>query len=224
MKKSLILVTGALILSACGGGGAPKTADGETAPGETTETQSLTPEQLTTMTFDEIFTPITPQQIPGNVFDLVSGDFSVITAGTSSDYNSMVASWGGWGVQFNQPTTWCMLRANRFTLEYMRREGTYTFCYFDDAYKADIMEFGTRSGRDTDKMKQSKLQAIVTPGGSIAYREAKLIIECRLTQVTTVSPDDFVDESSRTFVTEAHAEAHDWHKMVFGEITGIWTR
>jgi flavin reductase (DIM6/NTAB) family NADH-FMN oxidoreductase RutF len=117
-----------------------------------------------------------------------------------------------------------MLRANRYTLEYMRRAGTYTFCYFEDAYKPAIMEFGTKSGRDSDKMKESKLQAVATPGGSVAYKEAKLIIECRLTQVTTVSPDDFVDESSRAFVTEAYEEAHDWHKMVFGEITGIWKR
>jgi flavin reductase (DIM6/NTAB) family NADH-FMN oxidoreductase RutF len=215
MKNFLALPFVALVLSACGGGSSPKSAE---------QTESLTPKQLSTMTFDEIFTKITPQQIPSNVFDLVGKDFTVITAGDATDYNSMVAGWGGWGIQFNRPTTWCMLRANRYTLEYMRREGKFTFCYFDEDYKANIMEFGTKSGRDSNKMKDSKLHSVVTPAGSVAYKEAKLIIECRLTQVTTVSPDDFVDESSRAFVTEAYAEAGDWHKMVFGEITGIWTR
>jgi flavin reductase (DIM6/NTAB) family NADH-FMN oxidoreductase RutF len=213
MKRDLILAFVALALSACGSNSSPKSAK---------QTETLTPEQLKTMTFDQIFTKINPEETPSNVFDLVGKDFTVITAGSAADYNSMVAGWGGWGIQFNQPTTWCMLRANRYTLEYMRREGKYTFCYFGEEYKADIMEFGTRSGRDSDKMKESKLQSVVTPGGGIAYKEAKLIIECRLTQVTTVSPDDFVDESSRAFVTEAYAEAGDWHKMVFGEITGIW--
>jgi flavin reductase (DIM6/NTAB) family NADH-FMN oxidoreductase RutF len=220
MKKCLIIATLVLVLTACGGNNSPKTDSTQGAG----EGKVLTSEQLSTMTFDQIFKQITPQEIPSNVFDLVSKDFTVITAGNAGDYNSMVAGWGGWGVEFNQPTTWCMLRANRYTLEYMRREGTYTFCYFEDAHKGDIMEFGLKSGRDSDKMKDSKLQAVTTPNGSIAYKEAKLIIECRLTQVTTVSPDDFVDESSRGFVTEAYAEAGDWHKMVFGEITGVWVK
>jgi flavin reductase (DIM6/NTAB) family NADH-FMN oxidoreductase RutF len=220
MKKTLLIAVVALSLSACGGNNSPKTAAADSIG----KTQSLTPEQLTNMTFDEIFTKITPEDIPGNVFDLVGKDFTVITAGNATDHNSMVAGWGGWGIQFNNPVTWCMLRANRYTLEYMRRAGTYTFCYFAEAHKPDIMEFGTKSGRNSDKMKETKLHHVTTPGGSIAYKEAKLVIECRLTQITTVSPDDFVDESSRTFVTEAYNEAHDWHKMVFGEITGIWVK
>ncbi|MDR0962206.1 MAG: flavin reductase [Mediterranea sp.] len=223
MKQFLFMMLAACMLTACGSG-ATKTEVSEEESTTAPTPVALTAEQLKPLSFNEIFTAITAEEIPTDVFTLVAKDFTVITAGDSTNYNSMVAGWGGWGVEFNKPTTWCMLRANRYTLEYMRREQKYTFCYFDESYKPDIMQFGMKSGRDSNKMKESKLQAVTTPGGSIAYKEAKLVIECRLVQITTVSPDDFYTEEGRKFVTDAYAEAKEWHKMVFGEITGVWKR
>jgi flavin reductase (DIM6/NTAB) family NADH-FMN oxidoreductase RutF len=182
------------------------------------------PENVKSKSFLDLFQPIAPAAMTGNVFKLVGQDFTVITAGTELNYNSMTASWGGWGVLFNEPTTWCILRANRYTLEFIRKENLYTMCYFDDQYKDQVMLFGSASGRNSDKMKNHTLTAVETPEGSIAYKEAKLIIECELTEITTVSPDDFYSADARTFITEAHAEAHDYHKLVFGKIAKAWVR
>ncbi|MDR0575340.1 MAG: flavin reductase [Tannerella sp.] len=184
----------------------------------------LSREEIQARSFQELFKSIEAKDIPGDVFTLVGSDFTVITAGTASHYNSMVASWGGMGILFSKPATWCFLRANRYTLEFMRKEQAYTMAYFDDEYKDDIMLFGTKSGRDSDKMKESKLSSVQTPSGNMAYKEAKLIIECKLTEVTTVSPDDFYLEEGRNFVMDAHKEANDYHKIVFGEITNVWVR
>jgi len=71
-------------------------------------------------------------------------------------------------------------------------------------------------------MKNTKLTAVETPSGNMAFKEAKLIIECKLVQVTTVSPDDFYTEESKKFVTDAHTETGDYHKVVFGEITNVY--
>jgi flavin reductase (DIM6/NTAB) family NADH-FMN oxidoreductase RutF len=106
----------------------------------------------------------------------------------------------------------------------MRKEQTYTMTYFDEAYKEDIMLFGMKSGRDSDKMKESKLTSVQTPFGNTAYKEARIIMECKLVEVTTVSPKDFYTEEGRNFIVEAHAETNDYHKLVFGEITSVWIR
>lgn len=174
--------------------------------------------------FTDIFKQIDVKEIPENVFKLVGTDFTVITAGDPSLYNSMVASWGGWGILLEKPTTWCFLRSNRYTLEIMRKKETYTMTYFDDQYKKDFIQFGKKSGRNSDKMKENNLVSIQTPSGNMTYREAKLVIECKLTEVTTVSPDDFYTEAGKKFVVEAHAETNDYHKIVFGEITNVWIR
>lgn len=165
------------------------------------------------------YVSISPEDLDENIFRLVGKDFTVITAG--EDPNSMVASWGGVGIMFNKPVTWCFLRANRYTLEKIRETGTYTMCYFPDQYKGDIMQFGTRSGRNTDKMDQTKLTPFLTPDGYPAYQEARIIIECKLIAASTVSKDEFYTDEAKTFLQEGYDEAKDWHKLVYGEITNI---
>jgi flavin reductase (DIM6/NTAB) family NADH-FMN oxidoreductase RutF len=187
-------------------------------------TQTTQTKEVKDKSFLELFQQVDPAKITDNVFKLVGQDFTVITAGTELNYNSMTASWGGWGILFNEPATWCMLRANRYTLEFIRQENMYTMCYFDDAYKDQVMLFGSASGRNSDKMKQHTLTPVETPERGIAYKEARLIIECELEEITTVAPDDFYTVDARTFVTEAYAEAYDYHKLVFGKITGMWLR
>lgn len=190
----------------------------------TLEAIKMTREQIQNASFGDLYKQINPAEISEDVFTLVNKDFTVLTGGTPELYNSMVASWGGWGTLFNKPVTWCFLRSNRYTLELIRKDKTYTMSYFDEEYKEDIMKFGTQSGRDSKKMEESSLTVVQTPAGNMTFKEAKLIIECKLFEVTSVSPDDFETEDARKFVVEAHAETNEYHKVVFGEITNVWVR
>ena len=172
--------------------------------------------------FNYAYKAVSAEEFDENIFKLVGKDFTVITAGENP--NSMVASWGGVGIMFNKPVTWNFLRANRYTLEKMRETGTFTMCYFPDQYKGDIMQFGTKSGRNTDKMAQTKLTPMPTPDGYPAYAEAKIIIECKLIAASTVSKDEFYTEEAKTFLQEGFDDAKDWHKLVYGEITNIYIK
>jgi flavin reductase (DIM6/NTAB) family NADH-FMN oxidoreductase RutF len=185
----------------------------------------LSREQIKVRSFDDLFKQINVKEIPEDVFTLMSEDFAVLTAGTPSHYNSMVVGWGGWGTSLNRPVAYCILRASRYTLELMRKEQTYTMTFFDEQFKDDIMEFGKQSGRDSDaKMKNTQLTSVQTPDGNMTFKEAKLIIELKLAQVTTVSPDDFYLQEGRDFVVNANpgGKHNDYHKIVFGEITNVW--
>ena len=186
---------------------------------------TLSREEIKLHSFSELLEEIEVKDIPKDVFTLIGKDFIVLTAGNPSHYNSMVAGWGGWGILFSKPTAFLMLRSNRYTLELMRKGQRYTMAFFDDKFKGDIMLFGKQSGRDSDeKMRNTKLTAVETPSGNMTFKEANLIIECNLVQVTTVAPDDFYTEESKKFVIDAHAETGDYHKTVFGEITNVWIR
>ncbi|MDR1479823.1 MAG: flavin reductase [Planctomycetaceae bacterium] len=184
----------------------------------------LTGEQIKEKSFGELFKPIAPKEIPGDVFTLVNKDYTVLTGGTAKHYNSMIASWGGWGTLFEKPVVWGFMNANRYTLELIRKDSTYTMSYFDNKYKEEILLFGKQSGRTSDKMKNTKLTAVQTPSGNITYKEAKIIIECKLFEITTVAPDDFKDEEARKFIVNAQKEVKDYHKVVFGVITNVWIR
>jgi flavin reductase (DIM6/NTAB) family NADH-FMN oxidoreductase RutF len=176
------------------------------------------------MNFDQLFKQISPEEICDNVFTLVGKDFFVITAGKEDHYNSMIGSGGGLGMLFKKPTTWCLLRADRYTLEMIQKEQTYTMSYFPEEYKKQMLFLGSKSGRDSEKMKEVELTSVQTPSGDMSFEEARLIIECKLTQITTPNPNDFYTQEAKDYINEAYKEANDYRKYVFGEITHVWVK
>ena len=176
------------------------------------------------MNFDQLFKQISPEEICDNVFTLVGKVFPVITAGKEDHYNSMTASGGGLGMLFRKPTTWCILQATRYTLEMILKEQTYTMSYFPNEYKEQILFLGSKSGRDSEKMKEVELTSVQTPSGDMSFKEARLIIECKLTAVTTANPNDFYTQEAKDAINEAYKEANVYRKFVFGEITHVWIR
>ena len=186
------------------------------------KTMAMKQNEIKALSFDELFVAADVKAL-GTPF-AIGEDFSVLTAGDSNHYNSMVASWGGWGILFERPSIYHFLRSNRYTLELMRKKNTYTVSLFPAEYKDQIMIFGGSSGRDSNKMKETTLTAVATPSGNITYKEAAVVLECKLSEVTTVTPDDFLNESDKQFVVDAHAETGEYHKMIFSEITNVWVR
>jgi flavin reductase (DIM6/NTAB) family NADH-FMN oxidoreductase RutF len=136
----------------------------------------------------------------------------------------MTGSGGGLGMLFMKPSTWCILRADRYTLEIIQKEHTYTMSYFTSEYKEQILFLGSKSGRDSEKMKEVQFTSVQTPSGDMSYKEARLIIECKLTALTTANPDDFYTQETRDYINEAYKEANVYRKLVFGEITHAWVR
>ena len=136
----------------------------------------------------------------------------------------MTASGGGFGLLFRKPVTWCLLRADRYTLELIQKEQTYTMSYFPHEYKEQVVFLGSKSGRDGEKMKEVALTSIQTPSGNMTYKEARLIIECKLMQITTPSPDDFYVQEDKDYLNETYKDANHIRRYVFGEITGVWLK
>ena len=180
---------------------------------------------VTETNFEQLFTQISPEEICDNVFTLVGKIFPVITAGRDDHYNSMTGSGGGLGMLMKKPTTWCILQANRYTLEMIQKEHTYTLSYFPSEYKKQVFFLGSASGRDSEKMKDVALTSIHTPSGNISFKEARLIFECTLTQLTTIAdPNDFYTQEAKDYLNEAYKEPRDYRKYVFGEITHVWVK
>jgi flavin reductase (DIM6/NTAB) family NADH-FMN oxidoreductase RutF len=96
--------------------------------------------------------------------------------------------------------------------------------FFEDRYKDQYMIFGRKSGRDSEKMNEVSLTAVVTPSGKMAYKEAFLIIECQLAQTHTVNLEEVYAEHNRNFFEDAYKEVGCYHKIVFGDITNVWVR
>lgn len=175
------------------------------------------------MNFNELFKQISIQELYSNIPLLMEKNFSVVTSGNSDNYNSMIASGGGFGTHFKKPTNWCLFRSDRYTLELIEKEKTYTLCYFETKYNEEALFLASKSGRDSEKMKEVQLTMIETPLNNIAFCEAEFIIECKLTQVTTPNIEDFYGEA-RDYLREVYKNKVNYRKYVYGEITHVWAR
>lgn len=175
--------------------------------------------------FEELYKSIDPNDLKYNVYQLLNQDWSVITAGGDNDYNSMIASWGGFGVIFNKNVAWQFLNSSRYTLAKMREYKTYTLSFIDTTYNKQKLILGTKSGKDTDKMKEIQLTAVKTPAGNYAYKEAYLIIELTLEGIQELDPNCFNDEKDKQFLREAKEKnGTGYHQFITGVVTNIWVR
>ena len=177
------------------------------------------------MRFDEMFKEITPEEITDNVFKLAGKDFPVVTVGNKDDYNSMIASGGGLVLLFRKPSTMLLFPQNRYTLELIEREQKYTLSYFPDEYKKQMMFLGSKSGRDSNKMQEVELTGIETPIGNMSFKEARLVIECKLSQIIMPNfPDDFYLQEDIDYMIEPYKNSGEHRKYVFGEIVKVWEK
>jgi flavin reductase (DIM6/NTAB) family NADH-FMN oxidoreductase RutF len=181
------------------------------------------------MNFNQLFKNISPEEIFVNKFNFVGEGFPlkgfpVITSGKIGHYNSLTASGGGFGLFFKKPATWSLLRSDRYTLELIQKEQTYTMSYFPIEYKEQVLFLGSKSGRDSGKMKEVKLTVMQTPSGDMSFKEAGLIIGCKLTSVVTADPTDFYSQDAIEYINEAYKGVSDYRKYVFGEITHVWLK
>jgi flavin reductase (DIM6/NTAB) family NADH-FMN oxidoreductase RutF len=87
-----------------------------------------------------------------------------------------------------------------------------------------MMFLGSKSGRDSKKMKEVELTGIQTPIGAMSFKEARLIIECNLMQITTPNLNDFRTQEAKNYLNEAYKDPDEIRKYVFGEITRVWIK
>ena len=159
------------------------------------------------------FNNIQANAISDNVFDLVGSDWMLITAGTPQAFNTMTASWGGFGVLWNKHICWCVIRPQRFTYQFMEKAARFTLSFFEEEYRDALKLCGTKSGRDGDKVAQAGLTPCETKSGSVFFDQARLVIECRKIYFQDLDPDNFLDPR----IHDEYPD-RDYHRMYLGEI------
>ena len=164
----------------------------------------------------KMFKEIKPIEIPGNPIHLIGQEWMLITAGVSDHFNTMTASWGGLGELWFKPVCFCFVRPHRYTYEFMEQYEMFTLSFFSDAFKSQLNFCGSRSGRETDKVKECGFTVRETQSGGIFFDEARLVLECRKIYFQDLLPDRMLDKT----VLKNYPQ-QDYHRMYVGEILRV---
>lgn len=174
----------------------------------------------------ENFRSVDPKEIPGNPIQLIGQEWMLISAGSQENYNTMTASWGTIGELWGKPITTCYIRPSRHTFGFVEENQYYTLCFFKEEYRGALEYCGTKSGRDhvdKNKAEVAGLTPQVTENGTVYFKEAYLVLECK-----KLYSDSF-DKSLFTADVvvgggEKYIDTDDIHKFYIGEIVNCWMR
>lgn len=159
------------------------------------------------------FIKISPTLISDNPFQLIDKEWMLITAGELLSFNTMTASWGGFGILWNKPVVFCFVRPVRYTYQFLEESAFFTATFFDRKYRKALNFCGANSGRDIDKMAATGLTPLASSNGSVYFEQAKLVLECRKLYFSDIDPAHFlVPEINKNYPMA------DYHRMYIGEI------
>lgn len=95
---------------------------------------------------------INVSELKDNMFDAISKEWMLVTAGTQEKFNMMTASWGGTGVLWAKPVAFIFIRPERYTYQFIEEGETLTLSFLGEEHKDIHKICGSKSGRDIDKV------------------------------------------------------------------------
>lgn len=165
------------------------------------------------------FTELNPYKLDENVFNLLDVKWMLITAGTSEHFNTMTASWGGFGVLWNKSVVTIFIRPQRYTYKFVEENPTFNISFFEEKYKPALNFCGSKSGRDYNKVKETGLTPVISPNNNITFQESYLSIDCKKLYTDDLKPDRFID---KTIIDKVYP-SKDFHRFYIGEIAGCYS-
>jgi len=165
----------------------------------------------------KIYKFISPFELNENTFDLLDNQWMLILAGNKEKHNSMTASWGGFGILWNKPVAFVFIRPQRYTLQFVEQNDYFTLNFFEEKWRSALELCGSKSGRDIDKTKAAGL-TIAESLKTIAFQEARLVIECRKLYIDDIKPENFLDQE----IISKHYPKSDFHRLFIAEITSVY--
>ncbi|HEX9062005.1 MAG TPA: flavin reductase [Clostridia bacterium] len=161
----------------------------------------------------EGFNIINPEEVNESIFKLIGNDWMLITAGTPDKYNTMTASWGGFGVLWRKKVSFIFVRPERYTYEFLESSNNFTLSFFNESYREALNFCGTKSGRDVDKAANTGITPVSEEEGKVFFNEAKLVVVCKKMYFQDFKPENFLDKS-----IESLYNGTGYHRMYVGEI------
>lgn len=129
-----------------------------------------------------------------DAFQLIGKEWMLITAGDSTSYNTMTASWGGLGWLWNKPVAFIFVRPERYTHDFIEKNDRLSLSFFSEDYKPALQICGTKSGRDGDKVKEAGLSPKSLESGLMTFDEARMVLDCKKLFKTEMTDSAFIDK------------------------------
>jgi len=153
-----------------------------------------------------------------------TGKGILVTTKANGQVNSMTIGWGTLGIEWGQPIYTVFVRESRHTKTMLDANGEFTINVpLGQVDKNILAVCGTKSGRDTDKIKELGLhleepESVCVPG----IRELPLTLECKVIYKQDQDPKAIEDRFLDRYYAKNTPNEGDFHTAYYGLITAAY--
>lgn len=146
----------------------------------------------------------------------------ILCAGSSQKSNAMTIGWGGIGTLWGRTALTVYVAEKRYTKEFLDKAQYFTVMAFDVENSRVLDYMGRKSGReDSDKAKTLGLHTAYTANGTPYYKEATMVIECKIMYAAPFDPQYFKSDVPKNMYSNFPAGIHS---MYIGEVVNAWKK
>lgn len=149
----------------------------------------------------------------------------LLTTRAGEQVNSMTIGWGKIGIEWNRPVFIAYVRETRYTKQMLESNGEFTVNIPFGAFDSRILGYcGTKSGRDTNKIKDLGLTLVDSDVISVpGIQELPLTLECKVIykqkQDLNAIPEEIIH---RFYPAIDETGFRDYHIAYYGEIVNAY--
>ena len=160
-----------------------------------------------------MFKVISAKDIDINLIKAIADEYMLIAAGDKSGFNMMPASWGFTGEMWGNDCAVAMIRPQRYTWEFIKKNDYFTLSFYGD--RKDVHKIcGSKSGRDVNKAELAGLDPVFEDG-TVYFEQARLVLICKKQYIQQLEADCFTDKEPLRWYND------DLHYMVVGKIEKV---
>ena len=160
-----------------------------------------------------------PEEWNENVFRAVGRDWLLVTAGDREGFNAMTASWGLFGELWGEHVAEIFIRPSRYTKKFVDENEYFSLSILPDGLHKAHAVFGTFSGRDLDKTKETGLTPVFEEKAPY-YAESRLVVILKKLYAAELAGESFIDRETDL---RCYPEK-DYHTLYVGRIEKILVR
>ena len=128
----------------------------------------------------------------------------------------MTASWGGLGVMWGKKVAYVVIRAQRYTKEFIDASESFSLSFLSEEFRKQLSYLGSVSGRDEDKITKSGL-TLEYQEQVPYFSEGELVLICKKLFVQEFKDESFLDKS----ILDTWYKAGDNHYLYIAEIIDV---
>ena len=160
-------------------------------------------------------------ELTPEIFSVFRRQPPLLTAGDRESCNTMTIGWCQLGSLWSIPVCTVYVRPERYTYEFTEKHDYFTVSILPVELKKLMGYCGSKSGRDTDKIRDCGLTLCYGAGDAPFFDESQWVLVCEKLYAQDLAPEHMVVPGP---IEKYYGAYGGWHRSYIGRVVEVYRR